>query len=181
MAFVRYKVVKGRKYYQYVRNYRVGGRHKQEVLCHLGPRHDSLEGAIDYETWMTIDSLRTAAEWEKEADSTKGYLLEFYGEELGNEIPGRAEARSRWEALKEDRDNNLFEYRDGFFRYPESRTQEWEEEWERWAARMRVEKGLLDSILDYHHAMWRAKRARKVAEEHRAKRDKFTRIQQEYS
>jgi hypothetical protein len=25
MAFVRYKVVKGRKYYQYVRNYREGG------------------------------------------------------------------------------------------------------------------------------------------------------------
>jgi hypothetical protein len=81
MAFVRYKSVKGRKYYQYVRNYREGGRRKQEVLCHLGP-HDSLEGAIDHAKQMTLHHSRRAAQWRKEADDTEGYLLEFYGKEL---------------------------------------------------------------------------------------------------
>src|SRR5215208_4278207 len=86
MAFVRYKTVKGRKYYQYVRNYREGGRHKQEVLCHLGP-HDSLERAIACENDTLLKVSEEAAEWEEEANSTKGYLLEFYGDVLDGEIP----------------------------------------------------------------------------------------------
>ena len=49
MAFVRYKEVNGKRYYQLVRNYRERGKHRQEVLCHLGV-HDSLEKAIEHET-----------------------------------------------------------------------------------------------------------------------------------
>lgn len=46
LAFVRYKKVNGKKYYQLVRNYRENGKHKQEVLYHLGPQYDSLEAVI---------------------------------------------------------------------------------------------------------------------------------------
>jgi hypothetical protein len=45
LAFVRPKNVRGYTYYQFVRNDRVEGKHRQEVLAHLGP-HDSLEAAI---------------------------------------------------------------------------------------------------------------------------------------
>jgi hypothetical protein len=45
LAFVRSKNVRGYTYYQLVRNDRVGGKHRQEVLEHLG-HHDSLEAAI---------------------------------------------------------------------------------------------------------------------------------------
>ncbi len=47
MAFIRRKKVHGHNYYQAVRNYRdKNGKHRQEVLCHLGV-HSSLDAAID--------------------------------------------------------------------------------------------------------------------------------------
>ena len=45
MAFIRHKNVRGYTYYQLVHNYTEGGKHRQEVLAHLGT-HDSLEAAI---------------------------------------------------------------------------------------------------------------------------------------
>ena len=53
MAFVRRKKVRGYTYYQFVRNYREGGKHRQEVLCHLGP-YDSLEEAIRAEEQRVV-------------------------------------------------------------------------------------------------------------------------------
>jgi hypothetical protein len=181
MAFVRYKTVKGRKYYQYVRNYREGGRHKQEVLCHLG-RYRSLEDAIAGSHYSMMFGLSDVAFWEEEADSTKGYLLEFYGDELGGEVPSRAEARARLQLFEEERDDNLFEYRDGFFRVPQGWvTQEWEAERARWEARRRVEEELHDLIHNYHNRKQRIEKARQWAERHRAERDKFTAVKQKYS
>ncbi len=94
MAFVRYKTVKGRKYYQLVRNYREGGKHRQQVLCHLG-QHRSLDEAIDYEKSMVSDYSRAAARQEEEAASTKAYLFEFYGDRFNGELPSREEAYRR--------------------------------------------------------------------------------------
>jgi hypothetical protein len=48
MVFVRYKTVKGRRYYQLVRNFRENGTHRQEVICHLGP-NNSVDAAIEAE------------------------------------------------------------------------------------------------------------------------------------
>jgi hypothetical protein len=48
MPFIRYKTVKGRRYYQLVRNYREAGVHRQQVICHLGP-HESIDAAIEAE------------------------------------------------------------------------------------------------------------------------------------
>jgi hypothetical protein len=45
LAFVRRKKVRDYTYYQLVRNYRKEGKHRQEMLAHLG-HHDSLEAAI---------------------------------------------------------------------------------------------------------------------------------------
>lgn len=162
MAFVRYKVVKGKKYYQYVRNYRVGGRHNQEVLCHLGPRHDSLEGAIDYETRMMLVYLSNAAEMEEEANSAKGYLFDVFGDVLGGEIPSEDAA---WEMYLRGELRPASEGEHGGV----TRQQ------------LEVEREPLPSILDYHWATRNAALFRETAEEHRAKRDKYTRIQQEYS
>jgi hypothetical protein len=46
VAFIRRKRVHGYEYFQVVRNYRdANGKHRQEMLCHLGT-HNSLEAAI---------------------------------------------------------------------------------------------------------------------------------------
>jgi hypothetical protein len=163
MAFVRYKVVKGRKYYQYVRNYREGGRHKQEVLCHLGTyQYQSLEEAIDYEAGMAQDYLEHATQQEVEANDTQEYLLDFYGDVLGGEIPSEPAA---WEMHWKGKLRPASGGEHGGV----TRQQ------------LEVERELLGSISDYHRAKLRATLLREFAEEHRAKRDKYTRIQQEYS
>jgi|SRR5215217_1857548 len=68
MAFVRYKVVKGKKYYQWVRNYRENGKHKQEVLYHLGPDIPSPEAAIAAEKKELARWRRREAKAERERD-----------------------------------------------------------------------------------------------------------------
>ena len=45
MAFVRYKIVAGNRYYQIVHNYRENGKHRQKVIHHLG-KHPDLSSAI---------------------------------------------------------------------------------------------------------------------------------------
>jgi len=186
MAFVRYNVVKGRKYYNYVRNYREEGRHRQEVLCYLDP-YESLEEAIKDNHELMVEWLTEAAFWKEEADSTGGYLLEFYGDELGGEIPSCDEASARWALFEEECYDNRCVRRDVFRCYPpanrtaEEWEAEWEAEWERWEARKRVEQELHDLILDYHDTKREAELARKHAERARAERDKFIAVKQKYS
>ena len=97
MPFVRYKMVKGRRYYQLVRNYRENGKHRQQMLCHLG-QHKSLDEAIDHEQRAIATHLREAASQEKEAASTKAYLFEFYGDRFTDKLPTYEEADSAWYA-----------------------------------------------------------------------------------
>lgn len=66
MAFVRYKEVNGKRYYQVVRNYREGDKHRQEVLCHLGI-YDSLERAIEHEKRKAAAQINAAAALRKRA------------------------------------------------------------------------------------------------------------------
>jgi hypothetical protein len=65
-VFVRRKKVKDNIYYQLVGNYRENGKHRQQVLCHLG-QHESLDAAIDYEKDMVSRRLCDAAAQEQEA------------------------------------------------------------------------------------------------------------------
>jgi len=166
MAFVRYKIVKGRKYYEYVRNYREGGKHKQEVLCYLGP-YRSLRAAISNTQYMVQLYSDAAAEIEEEAESTKGYLLEFYGEELGGEIPSEDEAwekQMRGELLPWSRVRLLPEYEQG----PAE------------VKHRRQLQDLFSSIRDYHRARSYADLYKVLAEDYRAKLDKYTAVKQKY-
>lgn len=178
MAFVRYKTVKGRRYYQLVRNYREDGKHRQRVLCHLG-QHESLDEAIKHERSTASDHLRLAASQEEEAASTEAYLLEFYGDRFADGMPSRREAYSRWEAFLEEQDASLSEVRDGV-RYIKSSflrgsflDPEYDKEVRRWNERRNTEQGLLVSIYDYHNAKDNAKWNRLLADEHQAKLDRY--------
>jgi|SRR5215210_2893854 len=107
MAFVRSKRVGGQKYYQLVRNYREGGKHRQEVLYHLG-KHRSLDEAIEAEKKKLI-SLRgqflywadEAQEWEQELGNWE--CLDTYLAEFDGEKPSLAEAYAKQNNLRKRR------------------------------------------------------------------------------
>lgn len=178
VAFVRYKTVKGRRYYQLVRNYRENGKHRQQVLCHLG-QHESLEAAIDHERSTVLDLLEAATSQEEEAASTKAYLLEFYGARFADGLPSRREAYSRWETFLEERDASLSEVRDGV-RYIKSTflrgsflDPEYDKEVRRWNELRSTEQALLVSIFEYHDAKDDAEWNRLLADEHQAKLHRY--------
>ena len=98
MMFVRHKTVKGRRYYQLVRNFREDGNHRQEVLCHLG-LHDSIDAAIEAERQRIAPTLEYY-----EALANEWYRTVDYGERemeaLGTlEVLDQAEARQRLDQL----------------------------------------------------------------------------------
>jgi len=104
MVFVRYKTVKGHRYYQLVRNYREDGNHRQEVLCHLGP-HDSIDAAIEAERRRIAPELEPyewAASYARErlatAEEGLAELSPLYGPVLDE-----AEARQIEAELSPDR------------------------------------------------------------------------------
>ncbi len=86
MAFVRHKTVNGKKYYQYVRNYRENGRHTQEVLYHfkeseihhIRPDIPSLEAVIKYHREEIARYEEEAAAEQEEAKRLKTKLLEEF-------------------------------------------------------------------------------------------------------
>ena len=107
MAFVRSKVVNGRRYYQLVENRREGGKHRQKVLCHLG-KHPSAEAAL-LDTYRRIKPLR-----QQRARLTKD--LHYHLKEISSltvshpdiaegEIPSMEFA---WEKDWQKLDDNLF-------------------------------------------------------------------------
>ena len=97
--FVRYKTLRGKKYYQLVRNYREWGKHRQEVLDHLGTC-DSLEAAIA-ESQRKLDAhTEWASHWWEKAGKIKARVLDLYGWELGNKVPSEEEARAKVKKLR---------------------------------------------------------------------------------
>lgn len=151
MAFVRYKIVKGRKYYYLVRNSRENGKHRQQVLCYLG-QHKSLVEAIAYEKDMVSLHLRFAAAHEQEAASTKAYLFEFYGDRFTGKLPSLDEAN--------------FEYK--------------RKRWQWWPTPQPHEEDLLESIRNYYNEKDLAKSGRELADEHQAQLDKYLALKSAY-
>jgi hypothetical protein len=140
MAFIRQKTVGSHKYYQVVRNYREGGKHKQEVLCHLG-RHPSLDEAIIEVSEEATYHEEQAATYKERAQTAKMDLLDTYGDVLGGEIPSKNEVLPRWRTLCYDRQ---WEYQlydsyelDG-------------NEKERWLDGWMVECKMYEAIFTYH-------------------------------
>jgi hypothetical protein len=106
LAFVRSKNVRGYTYYQLVRNYREGGKHRQEVLGHLGP-HDSLEAAILAEDRKVASDLahydRLISSYLDEAEDLRRSAQRMYesdyhlaGQEVEFLDPDEAYSRSRF-------------------------------------------------------------------------------------
>lgn len=80
------------------------------MLCHLG-QHKSLDEAIEYERSMVSDYSRAAAYHEKEAASTKGYLLDHYGDRFAGKLPSREEAyRWHYRQFEEEPIKSIDEY-----------------------------------------------------------------------
>ncbi len=96
MAFVRYKTVNGKKYYQLVRNHREGGKHRQEVLDHFG-QSDSIEAAIEDAKERAAFHQKQAAYWIKRAKDREADLLARYGDVLGGKLPSPREIEVRRE------------------------------------------------------------------------------------
>ena len=99
MAFIRYKTVKGKRYYQVVRNYREDGQHRQEVLAHLGV-HDSIEAAMA----SVHRKLKTHSEQtkrlSKRAEDAEANLRESYMDhDYFGEIPSEEQAHEDYEDL----------------------------------------------------------------------------------
>lgn len=89
-----------------------------------------------------LECLEAASSWEEEANSTKAYLFEFYGDDLLGKVPTLHEAYSRWELLQEDQRNSLFEIRDGFLFKPSGLTDEERgARFRQWKERERYEEG----------------------------------------
>lgn len=162
MAFVRYKIVQGKRYYQVVCNYRQDGKHKQEVLCHLGEYRD-LQTAIEEETMIVehaygdveycLEQLRYAAK----------SIQEVYGDEFGDRVPTLEEAEAKRETIFD-------EYDDSFS----------DEQAERWREQLQAVNELLHQIYNYIDAEWEAHGYRNLANEHQAKLDKFRAVRQRY-
>jgi DNA-binding XRE family transcriptional regulator len=71
----------GKHYYQLVRNYREGGKHRQEVLCHLGV-HDSIEAAIADKQRQVDHHEKEAALREEAAHRIEAKLKHDYGDDV---------------------------------------------------------------------------------------------------
>src|SRR5215203_3393767 len=81
MVFVRRKKMHGKHYYQLVRNDRVAGKHRQQVLCHLGV-HDSIQAAIADTQRQVAHYEKEAASKEAEAHRKEAELKERYGDDV---------------------------------------------------------------------------------------------------
>ena len=96
MAFVRRKKMHGNYYYQLVRNYREGGKHRQEVLCHLGV-HNTVGAAIEDVRQQLVFHQNEAASRDEEAHRIEAQLKTLYGDEV--EIYEEDEARDELDRL----------------------------------------------------------------------------------
>jgi hypothetical protein len=102
MAFVRTKKVKPKDsyktytYYQVVRNYRERGKHRQEVIRHLG-KHPTVGAAIEALRQKEDEIRAKEAYWRSLANSSKAELFQSYYEELGRQIPEFEYAQTKYE------------------------------------------------------------------------------------
>jgi hypothetical protein len=163
MAFIRSKMVNGNKYYQVVRNYREGGKHKQEVICHIGI-HPSLREEVAYRQIQVKRHRNAAALWEQEAKAAEDYLLEFYGIQFDSYGPDKA---ARLGVIKRA-----------------------EQELEHWISLTEEQRGLykrhlsdygpIEGIIDYHISKRNAEQNNERADLHDAKIKELTQVHRKY-
>jgi hypothetical protein len=168
VAFIRPKQVHGHTYYQAVRNYRDrDGKHRQQVLCHLGV-HSSLEAAIDAERTKVKAYRRSAVLRQMSAKVFRDEILDLHGWEfVDGELPSREEAVQeaglwweQWEAYFDPKNHYGRRHID---------IEEVDIQFEKYS-----------SCFDYHIAMGRASSADRRADAHQEKLDKLNRVRREY-
>jgi hypothetical protein len=187
--FVRHKRVRGNTYYQLVRNYREDGKHRQQVLCHLGP-HKSLEAAIAAERELAEHHEREASSWAAAAQVTKDFGLEEYAEEFGRDFPSRQQAHLRWRKFYKEYNQEYWRPYDRWEnsqrRLPESQkflpeeTDEWHERQQPWKERANVENFLRDLVYEHHEEKDQAHRHRQWAAAHKERLNKFLECKRKY-
>jgi hypothetical protein len=98
VAFIRRKKVHEYEYYQVVRNYRGrDGKHRQEVLCHLGV-HSSLESAIAAAREKVKVHREEAAQHRRHANAIRATHQKHFGWESDvGEFPSKEEAELKLE------------------------------------------------------------------------------------
>lgn len=208
MAFVRRTPAKGKKYYyyQWVRNYREDGRHKQEFLAHLGP-HPTPEAAIAHHLgWLALYRWK---EWRMKADILEqrisdeftplgyaGMMHEFlYGSLDDGEIPEQEAAeialRELRDYAKRYREYDIEKRYEGLDYEPLWANPEWRLPYQEyflhekglWEGEVQGDIRLAQEILAYHRrvegsAAFRMEHAK--MERHRAKLDKLLDVYEKY-
>jgi len=167
LAFVRRKKMDGKHYYQLVRNYREGGRHRQKVLCHLGV-HQSVGGAIAGAKQQIAFHDELASSKGKEAERIKTRIQDAYGDEVT--IYDKDYAEERLQRLRWQDPYSSVWYR----------VQIGEESWNLWRDEWEVEKQLVDWCVDYHRAREDSEVNELRAVRCRAKLNKLRECQQKY-
>ena len=173
MAFVRRKKMGGNYYYQLVRNYRQGGRHRQKVLCHLG-KHDTIEGALEAAKRKAAFHEEAAASNQNEADNTKAKLHDLYGDDV--EIYSEEEAEFHLSYLRYQDPRSLAIHLDSEFNHSGYDAQGIRLIIENWE----VEKQLVDLCLDFHDKVRSAATHRLRAKQQKAKLYELSECQQKY-
>ncbi len=165
MAFIRSKTVGGKKYYQLVRNYRDAGRHRQEVLCHLG-RSDSIEAAIAEVSREEARLREEKSEHRRTAEEMEIDIPTIFNMKFGTKLPTRSEANERRRAVSE-------RYRDWLEQpYSEERADVIGSCWE--------ESRFLGEVAVYHQELWYAEWYEEQADASRARLEKLRKCQKEY-
>lgn len=165
MAFIRSKTVGGKKYYQLVRNYRDAGRHRQEVLCHLG-RNDSIEAAIAEVSREEARLREEEYKHRRTAEEMKIDIPIMFGMKFGTVLPTSFEAYQRRRAVLE--------------RYNYWIEQPYSTEQMNGLTSCEAEFDFLQEAELYHRELWLAKRCEKQAKALRARLEKLRRCQKEY-
>lgn len=166
MAFVRYKIVDGRKYYQLVRNYREAGRHRQEVLCHLGT-NDSIGAAI--EEASREEARHRSAEFKhlRDLEVMTDDIIAMFNNKFGNDLPNLSAAFERARSVRREYENIGRKYlKDSPYFIALEDFAKFEEELE-----------FLDEVLFYHSKVKHAKWCKEQADAQQVKLEKLRRYQ----
>ena len=172
MAFIRRKKINGHYYYQAVRNYRDdAGKHRQELLCHLG-KHKSLDAAITAEEAAAKMWRERLDSWVQRGDDLYEQIHDLYAMDVAEwgGIPSRADISAR-------RLRYLHDRRDTYEYYLRTRGEK-EYELELEAIDMQLEYYRL--CFDFHEHFEALEKAEQRVDRHEKRLERYLQVKREY-